>query len=107
MGIDSSEDAVRRARDERPDGRFALGTLADNAVEADITLCLDQLTLPMDAPEYQDLVALLWKSSRKALIVRGYEDPRGYPRSRRPVPRAPFDNLAQGRTRRGNLSAEG
>ncbi len=77
VGIDTSENTVRRARDERPDGRFALGTLADNTVEADITLCLDQLTLPMDAPEYQDLVALLWKSSRKALIVRGYENPHG------------------------------
>jgi hypothetical protein len=77
VGIDTSENAVRRARDERPDGRFVLGTLADNAVEADITLCLDQLTLPMDAPEYQELVGLLWKSSRKALIVRGYENRQG------------------------------
>jgi hypothetical protein len=77
VGIDASEDSLRRAMDERPDGRFALGMLADNTVEADITLCLDQLTYPMDAPQYQDLVALLWKSSRKALIVRGYENPEG------------------------------
>jgi hypothetical protein len=77
VGVDTSEDAVHRATDERPDGRFALGTLAENTAEADIALCLDQLTLPMDVTEYRSLVGLLWKSTRKALVVRGYENPQG------------------------------
>ncbi len=59
--IDRSEDAVRT-----PDQ-------AGGA--ADLVLCLEQLTHPMDAARYRDEVGLLWRSARLALVVRGHEDP--------------------------------
>ena len=77
VGIDKSEDAVRRARIERPDCQFVVGTLADHRTEADIVLCLDQLTHATNAAEYQDLTDLLWRSTRQALVVSGHEDPSG------------------------------
>jgi hypothetical protein len=75
VGIDTSEDAVRRARIERPDCQFLVGTLASHRTEADIVLCLDQLTHATNAAEYQDLTDLLWRSTRQALVVSGHEDP--------------------------------
>jgi hypothetical protein len=41
--------------------------------EADLIVCLDLPTHPMVAEDYRGLVSLLWQSSRKALVVRGYE----------------------------------
>ena len=43
--------------------------------EADLVLCLEELIYPRDPREYRHLVARLWRSTRRALIVRGYEDP--------------------------------
>jgi hypothetical protein len=75
--IDASEDAVGPPPDARPGVQSLAGTLAGHGAEADITLCLDQMTRPMDGAEYRELLRLLWRSTRQALVVRGYEDPAG------------------------------
>jgi hypothetical protein len=50
---------------------------ADSPGHADLILCLDLLTRPMDAEEYKGLVSLLWRSSGQALVVRGFEGESG------------------------------
>ena len=46
-----------------------------NEAEADLTLCLDQLTHPMSGAAYREVVELAWRRTRQALVVSGYEDP--------------------------------
>jgi 2-polyprenyl-3-methyl-5-hydroxy-6-metoxy-1,4-benzoquinol methylase len=75
VGIDGSDDVVRRARAAEPDGRFVVGTLAEHHIEADLTVCLGELMLSIEVAEYRTLVELLWKASRRALLISGYEDP--------------------------------
>lgn len=61
LGIDLSGNANR--------------TVAQHEAEADLTLCLDQLTHPMNGADYRELVELVWRTTRQALVVSGYEDP--------------------------------
>jgi SAM-dependent methyltransferase len=77
IGIDLSAEAVRLATAGRPDGEFLVGSLADRDVEADLTLCLDVLIHQADAESYRDLVATLWASTGKVLVVSGYDSPLG------------------------------
>lgn len=74
-GIDVSAEAVRRARISRPEGVFLVGTLADHRVEADVTLNLDVLIHEADPAAYQQEVAQLWRSAKRALVISGYERP--------------------------------
>jgi hypothetical protein len=55
----------------------ALRALARDGNEADLVLCLGQLISPMGAEGYRDLLGLLWRSTRHALVIRGYEDLHG------------------------------
>ena len=61
LGIDLSEYGAR--------------TVAEREAEADLTLCLDQLTHPMNGADYREVVELAWRTTRQALVVSGYEDP--------------------------------
>jgi 2-polyprenyl-3-methyl-5-hydroxy-6-metoxy-1,4-benzoquinol methylase len=74
IGLDLSPEAVNRARAGRPDGDFRVGTLADHALEADLTLCLDVLIHQADRASYRASVKALVASARRALIVSGYQD---------------------------------
>jgi SAM-dependent methyltransferase len=74
-GLDLSAEAIKRARAGRPDGDYLVGTLADHAIQADLTLCLDVLIHQADAAVYRDLVGRLLAASLRALIVSGYEHP--------------------------------
>ena len=75
VGMDLSSEAVRLAKAGRPDGRFLVGSLADHQVRADLTLCLDVLIHQADVESYQGLVARLWESTNKVLVVSGYDHP--------------------------------
>jgi 2-polyprenyl-3-methyl-5-hydroxy-6-metoxy-1,4-benzoquinol methylase len=74
-GIDQSSEAVRLGQKARPGDTFLVGTLADNPVEADLTICLDVLIHQSDPSTYSDVVLGLLRSARKALLVSGYESP--------------------------------
>ena len=43
--------------------------------EADLVLCLEELAHPRHPQESRHLMGLLWRSTRRALVVRGYEMP--------------------------------
>jgi SAM-dependent methyltransferase len=75
VGMDLSSEAVRLAKADRPDGRFLVGSLADHQVRADLTLCLDVLIHQADLESYRGLVARLWDSTSKVLVVSGYDHP--------------------------------
>ena len=74
-GIDLSSEAVRQAEIDRPDGKFLVGSLAEFPVQADLTICFDVLIHQSDAATYRGLVARLWDSADRALVVAGYERP--------------------------------
>jgi SAM-dependent methyltransferase len=67
-GIDLSPTAVERARLGRPEGKFRVGTLSDNYVDAELTLCLDVLIHQSSARTYEDLVRTLCSGSRAVLL---------------------------------------
>jgi len=67
-GIDLSQTAVERARLERPDGEFRVGTLTDNRADAELTLCLDVLIHQSSAQTYEDLISTLCSGSRAILL---------------------------------------
>ncbi len=73
VGITSSTDALMRARTNRAEGEYFLGTITDHPIEADLTVCLDLLPLQSDAASYRNLVEQLWHSSLRCLVVAGYE----------------------------------
>lgn len=75
VGIDLSAEAVRCAKLGRPDGDYRVGALADNRVEADLTMCLDVLIHQADTASYESLVSLLLGSCSRALLVSGYDRP--------------------------------
>ena len=75
VGLDLSEEAIGRARRTRPDGDYRLGTLADHAIEAELTLCIDVLIHQADRDSYRATVRSLLESSTRALLVSGYERP--------------------------------
>jgi SAM-dependent methyltransferase len=77
VGLDLSAAAVERARAGRHDGVYRVGTLADHAVEVDLTICLDVLIHQADPAVYHDLVSRLLRSATRALVVSGYEHPIG------------------------------
>ena len=52
-----------------------MGSLADHQVRADLTLCRDVLIHQADVESYQGLVARLWESTNKVLVVSGYDHP--------------------------------
>jgi hypothetical protein len=55
-------------------------SLVDNGAssgDADLIVCLDALMQPMESDEYIGRVGRLWRSSRQALLVRGFEGERG------------------------------
>jgi 2-polyprenyl-3-methyl-5-hydroxy-6-metoxy-1,4-benzoquinol methylase len=81
-GIDLSAEAVRRAQAGRPDGAYLVGTIVDHDVEAELTLCLDVLIHQADPGTYRAQVARLWESTRRVLVISGYERP--------PATRAPM-----------------
>jgi hypothetical protein len=51
--------------------------VSDQLFQADLVVCLDELTHPIDASRWVRLVALLWRSACRALVVRSYEGPAG------------------------------
>jgi len=67
-GIDLSQTAVERARLGRPEGEFRVGTLSDNRVDAELTLCLDVLIHQSSAQTYEDLIRTLCSGSRAVLL---------------------------------------
>lgn len=75
VGLDPSAAAVRRARAGRPDGDYRVGTLADQPVQADLTVCLDVLDHLEDPADYLGLVERLLRSSTRSLVISGYERP--------------------------------
>ena len=74
-GIDQSAEAIRLSRRARPGDKFLVGTLGDNAVNADLAICLDVLIHQPDPSTYRDLVFRLLQAADKALLVSGYEAP--------------------------------
>jgi SAM-dependent methyltransferase len=79
VGLDLSSEAVRRARAGRPDGDYRVGTVADHPVQAELTICLDVLIHQADFAVYSDLVDRVLRSSTRALVISGYEQPIGTP----------------------------
>ena len=77
VGIDLSPEAIRRAKIGRPEGRFLVGGIADLPDHAELVMCLDVLIHQSDAAAYRDLVARLWGSADRALVISGYEKPLG------------------------------
>lgn len=75
VGIDPSAEAVRRAREGRPDGDYRVGTLEDHQVEAELTLCLDVLIHIADPALYRSTIKALLASTTRALLISGYEQP--------------------------------
>jgi SAM-dependent methyltransferase len=76
-GIGQSQEALRRAKLGRPDGKFLNGTLAEYSTNADLTVCLDVLGNESSADAYRELVELLWRSAKQGLLVSGLENPAG------------------------------
>ena len=74
IGIDVSSEAVRTARTNRPDGDYRIGALADQDVQAELTLCLDVLIHQPDPDQYRDLVKSLLAATTGALLVSGFEE---------------------------------
>ena len=52
-------------------------TLADQRLQADLVVCLDELTHPTDSSRWARLVALLWRSTCRALVIRSNGGPGG------------------------------
>jgi SAM-dependent methyltransferase len=52
-----------------------VGTQADDAVQAELTVCLDALTRQADFAGYDHFVGRLLRSSTFALLISGYEHP--------------------------------
>ena len=50
-------------------------TLAEQLFQADLVVCVDELTHPTDASRFVRLVELLWRSTCRALVIRSYEAP--------------------------------
>jgi SAM-dependent methyltransferase len=73
-GIDISEEAIRLARQKRPDGRFHVTKIQDFPGKAELTICLDVLIHEADAGEYRDTVAALLHAATRVLLVSGYEN---------------------------------
>ncbi len=73
-GIDVSAMAIKRAKEGRPDGDYHLGTLSEHAKESDLVICLDVLIHQADAEQYRETVMALVSSSKKALLISGYEE---------------------------------
>jgi 2-polyprenyl-3-methyl-5-hydroxy-6-metoxy-1,4-benzoquinol methylase len=73
VGLDLSLEAIHRAQLGNPTGDYRVGTLADHAVDADLTLCLDVLIHQAEMATYVDLVDRLLRSAKKALLISGYE----------------------------------
>jgi cyclopropane fatty-acyl-phospholipid synthase-like methyltransferase len=76
VGVDVSSEAVSHARLKHPGGDFVVGSL-DKPVEADVVVGLDVLTETATASDYRRTVELLWESTRRVLVVSGYEAPPG------------------------------
>jgi SAM-dependent methyltransferase len=74
IGLDVSAEALRHARTARPSGDFRIGSLSDNPLTADLTLCIDVLIHQSDADTYEQLVGELLASADRALLVSGYEE---------------------------------
>ncbi len=75
LGLDLSPEAVRLAREHRPEGEFRIGTLTDESLRAELTICLDVLIHQADGEKYQDLVRRLLTSATRALLVSGFDHP--------------------------------
>ncbi len=71
-----SDHGLTGSSEERrvPGGRLA-GVLADHGLDAEVTVCLDVVTRQPERSAYRSLVAQLWRSSRRGLVVSGFESP--------------------------------
>ena len=75
VGIDTSADAVQRARALRPGSEFIVGSLTDHPRVADLVLSLD---LSDRQPERsRETVKLLWEATGRCLVVRWEEGSEG------------------------------
>lgn len=54
-------------------------TLAGGLAQADLVVCLDELTQPMDSSRFVNVLELLWRSTGRALVMRCDEDSAGNP----------------------------
>ncbi len=52
-------------------------TLTGGLAQADLVVCLDELTQPMDSSRFVDVLELLWRSTGRALVIRCAEDAAG------------------------------
>lgn len=77
VGVDISHHLVAKLRQRWPELTFLDGDFirlsADKQFPSDLVVCLDVLIHQHDYREYRRLVEALWRSTRKTLIVAGYE----------------------------------
>jgi hypothetical protein len=72
LGVDLSAEALDRARESRPDWRFAHSRGLD-IPPADLVICFEVLIHQTNQDDYLAVIDFLAKHTRKTLIVSGYE----------------------------------
>ena len=77
LGIDSSAEALGRARESRPGDEFLVGSLVGHPRQADLTLCFELPGHQTNATDYRRLVEDLWQSANRGMVVSGPEKPAG------------------------------
>ncbi len=76
VGLDSSIQALGKARSARPDWVFRQTQLDDDSIEpADFVLCMEVLPHQRTAGEYHRLIDFLARKTARKLIVSGYASP--------------------------------
>ncbi len=100
VGVDVSSEAVSHARLNHPRGEFLIGSL-DEPVEADVVVGLGVLTETASDSEYRRTVEVLWQSTKRVLVVSGFEAPPG-----EVDPRATFHEALSSTLRRVAPDAE-
>jgi hypothetical protein len=75
VGVDTSTEALRIAREKRPDWSFATPAVfdADDGQRRDIVLCLDVLIHQPTHAEYSALVRKLVALGRRGVLVAGFD----------------------------------
>ncbi|HEX3463976.1 MAG TPA: class I SAM-dependent methyltransferase [Candidatus Elarobacter sp.] len=76
LGLDVSAEAIRIARERRPDWRFAVGDLLSaELAPADLVVCLDVLIHERDPERYRAAVRRLAELTRRELVIAAYNQP--------------------------------
>jgi 2-polyprenyl-3-methyl-5-hydroxy-6-metoxy-1,4-benzoquinol methylase len=75
-GYDLSEEALKIAKNCRPEWSFVHGSIYDHPNEyADVVICLDVLIHQKTLAEYLKLIKALTNAAKERLIISGYEGP--------------------------------